>query len=388
MYPWSRTVWPIALLFSFRLIGLFALIPVFSVLATHYAGATPAKIGLALGIYGLTQAMFQMPFGWLSDKFGRKPLILIGFVLFALGSFLGAVATSLQMIIFARMLQGGGAVGSVLIALLADLTREEERTRAMAVIGMSIGLSFGLAMVFSPYIAQKTGLSGIFYATTGLSLLGICITAFYLPFPPLKTTTAESPLHWSRFTMVLQESVLRRLDFGIFCQHTLLTSSFFVIPLWLKDFATQGHGFNIEWFYLLVVFGAFLLMLPWMIWSEKKKKMPRAFHIAIGIIVLFQGILIFSGSTWWMFCMAVFGYFIGFHLIEAALPAFVAKYAHPEAKGTAMGIYSTCQFLGIFAGGSLAGLLYGHYGAAAVFCMNTLIALLWWTIGSVVPSPK
>ena len=227
---WLNSVIPIAALFSFRMLGLFMLIPVFTVYANHLTAATPMLMGIALGSYGLSQGLLQIPFGMLSDRFGRKPIITIGLLLFACGSLLGAFSTSIYSMIIARTLQGTGAIGSVLIALLADLTPDEQRTKAMAVIGVSIGLSFSLAMVLSPAITHYFGLSGIFYLTSFLALLGLVLLHAVIPTPKKEPFHIDSEANPALFKEVLYNRHLQRLNLGIFCQHFILTATFFPSP--------------------------------------------------------------------------------------------------------------------------------------------------------------
>ena len=374
---WSRTILPIASIFSFRMLGLFMLIPVFSLYAQRLNGATPALIGLALGAYGLSQGLLQIPFGLLSDRFGRKPLILIGLIMFAFGSLIGALSESVYGMILARCLQGMGAVGSVLIALLADLTDEKKRTGAMAVVGMFIGLSFALAMVISPPITRHFGLSGIFYFSLMLALVGIAVVLFIILNPKRESFHAESETSWSLLPAVLKQRSLLTLDFGIFCQHFILTATFFEIPLLLHQQMNAGH-LSAQWlFYLPVMLLSFLLMVPFIILAEKKRKMKSLFSSAIWVIALSQCLLIFCYQSWWLFVAAMFFYFVAFNFLEASLPSLVSKQVNSNLRGTAMGVYSSSQFFGIFAGGSLAGTTYTLWGAGGIFIINALLAVLW-----------
>jgi MFS family permease len=377
-HSWSKTVFPIAAIFSFRMLGLFLLIPVFTIYAADLQGATPALIGFALGGYGLTQGLCQIPFGMLSDKFGRKPMITIGLILFALGSLLGAMSESIYGIIAARTLQGTGAVGSVLIALLADLTPDEERTKAMAVIGMTIGTSFSLAMVISPALSARYGLAGIFYLTTCLSILGIILIQRVIPSPHKERFHADSQTNPALFKSVITDTQLLRLNGGIFCQHFILTATFFVIPIILSEQLKQGHLTQQWHFYLPLMVCAFLTMIPLIILGEKKKKMRPIFISAVLVTGLAQLLLAFNYQDWYSLCLLMFLYFIVFNFLEASLPSLISKRASPKNKGTAMGVYSTGQFLGIFAGGSLAGVLYQWQSCKAIFSANAILSLIWF----------
>ncbi|MFT4059168.1 MAG: MFS transporter [Legionella sp.] len=379
-YPWSKTVFPIAAIFAFRMWGLFLLIPVFSIYAEHLQGATPTLIGLALGIYGLAQGLLQMPFGVFSDKVGRKPMITIGLILFACGSMLGAFTDSIYGMIFARALQGTGAIGSVLIALLADLTPDTQRTKAMAVIGMTIGTSFSLAMIISPALSHRYGLAGIFYLTTGLSLLGLILLHLVIPKPAKERFHKDSEANPALFKQVISNCHLQRLNVGIFCQHFILTATFFAIPFILKKQMAQGH-IHAQWhFYLPLMVISFLLMIPFIILAEKKKLMKPVFLTSVLVMALSQLFLAYSYQNWFALCLLMLTFFITFNVLEAALPSLVSKQAHPNSKGTAMGIYSTSQFLGLFAGGALAGILYQWNSSYGVFIVNALLGLLWFAI--------
>jgi MFS family permease len=379
-YPWSKTVFPIAAIFAFRMWGLFLLIPVFSIYAENLQGATPILIGLALGIYGLAQGILQMPFGLLSDKVGRKPMITIGLILFACGSLLGALTDSIYGMILARTLQGTGAIGSVLIALLADLTPDEQRTKAMAVIGMTIGTSFSLAMVISPALSHRYGLAGIFYLTTGLSLLGLVLLHLVIPKPAKERFHGDSETNPTLFKQVISNRHLQRLNVGIFCQHFILTSTFFAIPFILSKQVEQGHLTQQWHFYLPLMVASFLLMIPFIILAEKKKLMKTVFLASVLVMTLSQLVLAYNYQNWLSLCLLMLAFFIAFNILEAALPSLVSKQANPNSKGTAMGIYSTSQFLGLFAGGALAGVLYQWNGSQGIFVINALLGALWFII--------
>lgn len=376
-YSWSKTVLPIAALFSFRMLGLFLLIPVFSIYAMDLQGATPQLIGFALGVYGLTQGLFQIPFGMLSDRVGRKPVITLGLLLFALGSFIGIFTVSINGMIVARTLQGMGAIGSVLIALLADLTPDNQRTKAMAVIGATIGMSFTSAMVMGPALAHRYGLGGIFCLTMVLALLGILLLHVVIPTPAKERLQEERGTNVSLIKSVLFNPRLLKLDIGIFCQHFILTATFFAVPLILKQHMTLGH-LTAQWhFYLPLMIGSFIVMIPFIFLAERKQCMKAVFLIAVFMMTLSQGVLAFSHEHWFMLCFILFVYFIGFNILEATLPSLVSREASASIRGTAMGIYSTGQFLGIFAGGALAGIVYQGFGLEGIFITNMLVGSFW-----------
>ncbi|KTC90848.1 MFS transporter [Fluoribacter dumoffii] len=381
-HSWFKTVFPIAAIFSFRMLGLFLLIPVFSIYAENLQSATPALVGFALGIYGLAQGLLQMPFGMLSDKIGRKPMITAGLLLFALGSLLGALTHSIYGMIVARLLQGTGAVGSVLIALLADLTPDEQRTKAMAVIGMTIGTSFSLAMVVSPILTHHFGLAGIFYLTTMLAIAGIVLLHWVIPKPVHERFHIDSETNPALLKQVISNMQLQRLNLGIFCQHFILTATFFAIPFILRKQVELGH-LSQQWhFYLPLMVISFILMIPFIVLAEKKKQMKSVFVSSVLVMTIAQLLLAYTFQNWYSLCFLMLIYFIAFNILEAALPSLVSKQANPNSKGTAMGIYSTSQFLGLFIGGALAGVLYQWFSSEGIFITNAVLGVIWLLISS------
>lgn len=374
---WLNSVFPIAALFSFRMLGLFMLIPVFTVYANHLTAATPMLIGIALGSYGLSQGLLQIPFGMLSDRFGRKPILTVGLILFACGSVVGAFTTSIYGMILARTIQGMGAIGSVLIALLADLTPDEQRTKAMAVVGVTIGLSFSLAMVISPTLSHYYGLAGIFYFTTFLATAGLILLHVVIPTPKKEPFHIDSEANPKLFKKVIKNQHLQRLNVGIFCQHYILTATFFTIPILLQQQMEQG-ALSQQWhFYLPLIILSFIAMLPFLTLAEKKQHLKLVFVGSVIITCLCQFLLIFTYQHWLAICTFMFIYFVGFNILEASLPSLISRQAGAECKGTAMGIYSSSQFLGIFAGGALAGVVYQFWGSQGIFAVNSIIALVW-----------
>lgn len=370
---WLSSVLPIAAIFSFRMLGLFMLIPIFTVFAAQLHGATPPLIGLALGSYGLSQGILQIPFGMLSDRFGRKPIITLGLLFFACGSLIGALSNSIYTMILARILQGMGAIGSVLIALLADLTTDAQRTRAMAVIGVTIGLSFSFAMVLSPALTNQYGLSSIFYFTVGLALMGLVLLHTVIPAPKKNHCHLDSKIKPSLLKTVIHNKQLQRLNYGIFFQHLILTATFYVIPLALR----QEH-FKQQWhFYLPLMFFSFLLMIPFILFAEKKQQMKRIFLMAVFAVGIVQILLAFGYHHWLSLCSLMFIYFTAFNFLEASLPSLISKQASTTTKGTAMGVYSSSQFLGIFVGGVVAGFLKQFVGNEGIFIANAIFAFIW-----------
>lgn len=379
-HSWLNNTFSIAALFSFRMLGLFMLIPVFTLYATHLEAATPALLGIALGSYGLSQGLLQIPFGLLSDRYGRKPIITFGLILFACGSLYGALTHSIYGMIVARILQGTGAIGSVLIALLADLTPDQHRTKAMAIIGATIGISFSIAMVLSPALTAYFGLSGIFYFTTLLALFGLIILHYRLPTPVKEPFHGENEIKTTQLKQVISNHHLQRLNASIFFQHLVLTSTFFALPLLLQQQLKLGH-LSQQWhFYLILMISAFIIMTPIIFFAEKKQWVKIVFLIAIATTSFSQLALAATFQSWLCICAFMFTYFIAFNILEAHLPSLVSKQADLGSKGTAMGVYSSCQFLGIFVGGAVAGIIYQKSGHQGIFITNGILAGLWFII--------
>ncbi|HQU14982.1 MAG: MFS transporter [Gammaproteobacteria bacterium] len=381
-----RAAFSLAGIFSFRMLGLFMIYPVFSVYAERLRGATPTTIGLALGAYGLTQAIFQIPFGMISDRLGRKPVIATGLLIFAAGSVVAALSHSIQGVILGRILQGGGAVGSTILALGADLTREEHRTKAMAVIGMTIGFSFALAVVLGPIFSIWIGVSGIFWLTAVLAIGGIGILRFAVPRPAKSRRHRDTEPVPALFARVLTDPQLLRLDFGIFALHLILTASFVALPLALRDAAHLDVQH--QWYlYLPVLVVSVFAMVPFIILAEKRHHMKGVFLGAIAALAgaelaLMQWHASLVGAT-----AALIVFFTAFTLMEATLPSLISKVAPADTKGTAMGVYSSSQFFGIFVGGTAGGWLYGHYSLAGVFGFTALVALAWFLVAATMQPP-
>ena len=375
-----RTTLGLAGVYGFRMLGLFLILPVFALFAEDLPGSTPFLTGLAIGIYGLTQALLQIPFGMLSDRIGRKPVILGGLTLFAIGSAVAASATEIHWIIIGRALQGSGAVAAAIMALAADLTREEQRTKIMASIGMTIGASFMLAMIIGPVLDGWVGVPGIFWTTAGLAVIGMALIAWVVPTPQRSTVHRDAEPVPALFGMVLRNPDLLRLDWGIFTLHFILTSLFLAVPLELKaaGVAPQDHALV----YLPVMVLAIAGMVPFVILAEKGGKMKPVFLGAVGTLALAQLLLWRFGNQFWPLVAGLAVFFLAFNLLEATLPSLVSKTAPADAKGTAMGVYSTSQFAGAFAGGALGGWVHQHVGVMAVFLLGGCAALLWLLVAA------
>ena len=382
-----RAAASLATIYALRMLGLFMILPVFALYAEDLEGVTPTLVGVALGIYGLTQALLQIPFGLVSDRIGRKSVITAGLLLFALGSVVAALSDSIQGVIVGRALQGAGAVAAVVLALAADLTREEHRLKVMAGIGISIGVSFAVAMVSGPMLEHWIGVPGIFWLTALLALGGIAVLQFWVPCPRQLQLHRDTETVPGQFREVLTDGELLRLDFGIFALHMALTAIFVVVPHILRDAA--GIPVSRHWHvYLPVMLAAFLAMVPFIVIAEKKRRMKQVFCGAIlGLGLAMIGMWLSSDSIIGI-ALALFLFFTTFNLLEASLPSLIAKTAPAYSKGTAMGVYSSSQFLGAFAGGFMGGWLNGRYGIAGVFLFSAAVTAIWLLLALTMREPR
>lgn len=375
-----RSVLSLSGIFALRMLAVFMFVPIFTVYAITLHGATPMLIGVAIGVYGLMQAICQLPLGAWSDRLGRKPIIAVGLLLFMIGSIMGAFTDNITMMIVARTLQGAGAVGSTLIALLADLTSEKNRTKAMAVIGVSMGMSSALAIIAGPAIARHFGLSGVFITSALLALASLAVLYGITPCPQQHPQKSDfkRPTMLQLFHSVLKQPALLQLDLGIFLLHAIFTALFFACPLILEPLLADT-----AYFYLIILGIAFLLLFPCIMIAEKKRVMPQAFILSVAILLMAQCILIFYHQTLFSIGIALALFFIGFNFLEAALPSLVSKTAPAHTKGTAMSVYSSAQFFGIFIGGTSAGVIYTMSGATGIFVFTAILAMIWLMIVTV-----
>ena len=374
-------------IYMLRMLGLFMILPVFSIYARGLSDSTPLLIGVAISAYGLTQALLGIPFGMWSDRAGRKKVITAGLIIFAIGSMVAALSDSIYGVILGRSIQGAGAIAAVVMALAADLTREEHRTKAMALIGISIGISFAVSMVAGPVLDGWVGVRGIFWIIAALAISGIVVLLFLVPTPLISRFHRDTEAQPRQFSKVLANPELLRLNFGIFALHLILTATFVVIPLILRDslqLETARH-----WKVYLPVFVLSLAtMVPFVILAEKKRKMKAVFVGFIGVVAAADAGLLLVKDSVLVIGALLYVFFTGFNLLEATLPSMVSKIAPPDLKGTAMGVYSTSQFLGAFAGGVSGGWIYGAFGLHDVFLFCALIASLWALIAVGMAPPR
>lgn len=374
-----RSSGSLALIFALRMLGLFLVLPVFALEAQHYAGGNdPAMVGLALGMYGLTQAVFQLPLGLASDRFGRKKVIIVGLLVFALGSLVAALADSLMGLVWGRALQGAGAVSAAVTALLADLTRDSVRTKAMAMVGGSIALMFSLALVLSPLLAGWVGLSGIFWITLALTLAGIATVLWVVPPEPVQHTAMPR----GRFADLLAYPDLLRLNAGVFVLHTVQMAMWVAVPTLLVQ---AGLVKTAHWqVYLPAVLLSFAA-LGRLFAMERKGQLRSALLLAIVLVLLVQaglGALTLAGGapSLWLLGAAMLVFFIGFNMLEATQPSLVSRMAPERLRGAALGAYNTLQSLGLFAGGFLGGWLSRHGSLTGVFAATALLCVVWLVV--------
>jgi MFS family permease len=373
----------LAAIMSLRLLGLFMILPVFALYALQLTGSTPFLIGVAIGVYGLTQALFQIPFGMLSDHIGRKPVILFGLLIFIAGSILSALSQHIGTMIIGRALQGAGAVGSTIIAMLTDFTRVEQRSKAMAINGITIGFSFSLAMVLGPVFAAWVQVNGIFWLAAGLGALGIVILFMLVPASSWHSDTEPAP---AQFFTLLKEPQLLRLNLGVLILHAIFTASFVVIPIALDKLA--GISGKTQWtLYLPALAAAFVISLALIAVAEKNQRVKPFFIAGIVMLGLAECFLLIWAHNKWLSGAAIVLFFTAFSLLEAFLPSWVSRVAPVARKGTALGIYSCSQFLGIFVGGTLGGWLYGSISLLYVYLFCVILTLIWLPIASGMKSP-
>ena len=367
-----------------RLFGMFVILPVLALYVERLpGGASRVLLGVALGIYGLTQAALQVPFGWASDRWGRKPVVYFGLAVFAAGSVVAALAADIAWIIVGRALQGAGAISAVLIAMAADLTRDEVRTRAMAVIGITIGTTFALSLVAGPVLTAWIGVPGIFLLTGALALASMAVVRHAIPDVP--RPAGARPVPPGALARALRDGQLARLNYGVFALHAVLMALFVQVPFALRD---NGLAADRHWLvYLPVLVVSVLLMLPFLRRADQPARGKRIFTGAVATLLAAQVALALSQHSLAALAVALTLFFAAFNLLEATLPALISKCAPEEIRGTAVGVYSCLQFLGTFAGGLAGGWLAQHFGAASVFVLGVALAAIWFAASATMTMP-
>lgn len=375
----------LATIFALRMLGLFLILPVFAIEAAKYPGGDdPALVGLAMGLYGLTQAVFLFPLGLASDRLGRKRVIVAGLLVFAIGSFVAAGASSLTWLAIGRALQGAGAVSAAVTALLADQTRDEVRTKSMALVGASIGLMFALSLVVAPLLVAHIGLGGLFAMTGGLALVGVAVMLWWVPAEPLE----HKHLPRGRLSDVLGQPALLRLNFGVFVLHAVQLAMWMAVPaLLVQAGLPREHHW---WVYLPAVLASFLVMGTTLFPLEKRGYLRAVFLTAIGLSTAVQlGLLVVATGTPSVGVLGVllFVFFCGFNVLEASQPSIASRVAPAQARGAAMGVYNTLQSLGFFVGGAVGGWLMKHTGATGLFTACTLAMVVWLLVAWPMQAP-
>jgi predicted MFS family arabinose efflux permease len=374
-----RAALSLAAVFGLRMLGMFVILPVFAIYAESLPGSDLTLAGVAIGAYALTQAFFQIPFGWWSDRYGRKPVIQAGLALFAAGSFLAALGHHIWVVIAGRLLQGAGAIAAPLMAMSADLTREEHRPKAMAMIGSTIGASFAASLVLAPWLDRAIGVPGIFALTGVLVLAAMWVVHALLPDAP-PPARPRALLGLRLLAAALCDARLARLNFGIFALHAVLMALFIAVPLELRS---AGLAVSQHWqIYLPVLSGSFVLMLPALRDSGRAGRDRARLARAIGLLIAAQFGLLFHGGSLWGIALALLAFFTAFNVLEARLPSLVASAAAPGSRGTAIGVFTSVQFLGTFFGAAAGGFLYERWGAAGVVLFDELLLLAWLALAA------
>lgn len=373
--------------YALRMLGMFLILPVFVLYAQTLPGAhSHTAIGIALGAYGLTQALLQLPLGMLSDHIGRKKVIYGGLLVFAAGSFLAAWAPNITWLTIGRIVQGAGAISAAVTALLADLTKEENRTKAMAMIGMSIGTTFAVSLVLGPVLGKWIGVNGIFALTGVLTLAALVGVKYLIPDPTISRFHSDAETKTANLPAVLKNTELLRLNFGIFALHASQMAMFVAIPFALisTGHLDKAHHWLV---YLPVTVGGFFLMVPAIIYGEKRHKLKRVFVASVALMALAQLGMAFALDSFWQIVAWLGCYFVAFNILEASLPSLISKIAPAEAKGTAIGVYNTSQSFGLFVGAAIGGWIYTHFGSSGVFSFTGALMLVWLLVAITMRPP-
>ncbi|MDD7804473.1 MAG: MFS transporter [Endozoicomonas sp. (ex Botrylloides leachii)] len=384
--PEIKAACSLTLVFVFRMLGLFMVLPVLALYTEDLSGVTPTLAGLAIGAYGFSQALLQIPFGWLSDRIGRKPVIISGLLLFMVGSLVAAYASNIHWIIIGRLLQGCGAIAGAITALMADLTREQYRTRAMAMIGIGIGISFCLAMILGPIISGIWDLSGLFLSNVLMSVAAIFIVIFLVPSPVVTRKDLNSSVQKQDIGKVIHNTQLMRHFVGVFTLHFTLMALFVFVPQVLEQdagYPRADHG----WIYLAVMSISFIAIIPLIIFSEKHRRLKQCYVGAITVIIAAVIVLSQGERLPNHIFLGLILFFMAFNFLEATLPSLVSKLSKAGTRGTAMGMFSTCQFLGAALGGVSGGWALQHGGVTGVLIVCIIPIAIWWLLSVTMKHP-
>ncbi|RUO62950.1 MFS transporter [Pseudidiomarina insulisalsae] len=382
-----RSSGALAAVFGLRMLGLFLIMPVMAIYGQAYPDYTPLLVGLAIGAYGLTQALLQIPMGMLSDKIGRRPVIIGGLLVFVLGSLVAAYAETLTGVVIGRALQGMGAIAAAILALAADITRDSQRPKVMALIGMCIGLAFALALILGPLLGPHIGLSGLFLFTAVSAVFGLVVFYFAVPKVEVRAPRGDVLPNKREFASLAKHPQLARLNAGVFILHCLLTAFFVVVPtqLVLGGLASAQHA----WLYLPTLIVSFAFMIPMLIVAEKRRQQPAFFRVAIVLLMLAVAIIGFIQGSWLIYVAAIVLFFTGFNFLEATLPSTLTRFAPAGRKGSASGIYATAQFAGAFVGGAAGGAILQSAGVIGVVAFALILLVCWLMISfGMLPPPQ
>lgn len=379
-----RSVAVLAAIYGLRILGLFLIFPVFALYAGRLEGHTPFLVGAALGIYGLTQAILQIPLGAISDRVGRKPVIALGLLVFALGSVIAALSDSIVGVILGRAIQGAGAIAAAVMAMLSDLTREEQRTKAMALVGITIGAMFILSMMLGPLLNKAIGVPGIFWLTAALAVIAVVVLLAGVPTPARSQSHTAS---LAQFAAILRDKQLLRMDVGIFVLHLVLTALFLAVPHVLVQY--NGLPVNDHWrVYLPVMLIAIVTMAPFIRLGNRGEGARWVLIGAVAVLLLAETVFALGYRQYMVVALGLWLFFTAFNLLEALLPSLISRLAPAQSRGAAIGVYSTSQFLGAATGGLLGGAMLGRFGLAGVFAGSAVVLAVWLMIVLVAPAPR
>jgi MFS family permease len=371
-----RAALSLSSIFGLRMLGMFVILPVFAIYAEGLPGGDNLTlVGIAIGIYGLTQACLQVPFGWWSDRYGRKRVIYVGLAIFAAGSFIAALGVHIYIVILGRMLQGAGAISAAVMAMTADLTRDEHRGKAMAMIGSTIGATFAASLVLSPWLNRVIGVPGIFVMTGVLVLSAMWVVYAVVPDVPDRPRRADARGGLAEFVAVMRDRQLGRLYYGVFALHTVLMALFIAVPL---DLRASGLPLDHHWqVYLPAISGSFVLMLPAILGVRDPGRLKAAFVGAIAVLLGVQLAMPWAGGSVWGIAAFLLVFFTAFNVLEAHLPTLVSRIAPAHARGVAIGAFATLQFFGTFFGAAAGGFLYGRWGTAGIVIFDAVLLVIW-----------